>query len=214
MDKEFIPIVSAAIVAASTLLVVIINKIVEYFMWKTNLNRKGEEKYLERKIDTLHLTIVDIFELTAETLTLGNQSNQGISSTIKEGLKNVDNTFRKKIANASPFLDKEIMDNEVHDIYGLTANIRELIRQHEKKGNVQLSITESQHYGYNEVKTIEDIIGTHIFWLNEALHELKDKLTVIVNPLYKPKPQWKNYVLISSTIFNFLLIIALITLSI
>jgi hypothetical protein len=214
MDKEFIPIVSAAIGAAATLIVVIISKIVEYFMWKTNLNRRGEEKYLERKIDTLHLTIVDIFELTAETLTLGNQSDQGISLTIKEGLKNVNNTFRKTIANASPFLDKEIMDNEVHEIYILTANIRELLRQYEKEGNVQLSITESQHYGYNEEKTLEDVISTHIFWLNEALHELKDKLAMIVNPLYKPAPQWKNPVLISSTIFNVLLIIALIILSI
>jgi hypothetical protein len=96
MDKEFIPIVSAAIIGGATLSVVIINKIVEYFMWKSNLNRKGEEKYLERKIDTLHLTIVDIFELTAETLTLGNQSDKGISLKIKEGLESVDNTFRKK----------------------------------------------------------------------------------------------------------------------
>lgn len=85
MDKEFIPIISAAIAAATTLIVLIINKVVEYFMWKTDLNRKGEEKYLERKIDTLHVTIVDIFELTAETLTLGNRSDQGINSTIKEG---------------------------------------------------------------------------------------------------------------------------------
>lgn len=214
MDKEFIPIVSAAIVATSTLLVVIINKIVEYFMWKTNLNRKGEEKYLERKIDTLHLTIVDIFELTAETLILGNQSDEGINSTIKEGLKSVENTFRKKIANASPFLDKEIMDNEVGDIYKLYANIRELMRQHEKEGNVQLSINESQSYGYNAPKTLEDKISIHIFWLNEALHELKEKLTVTVNPLYKPQPQWKNSLLISSVIFNVLLIIALITLAI
>ena len=212
MDKEFIPIVSAAIAATSTLIVLIINKIVEYFMWKTDLNRKGEEKYLERKIDTLHITIVDIFELTAETLTLGNQSDQGISSTIKEGLKNVENTFRKKIANASPFLDKQIMNNEVYEIYMLTANIRELMRKHEKEGNVQLSITESQHYGYKEVKTLEEILSTHIFWLNEALHELKDKLAIIVNPLYRPEPQWKNSVLILSTIFNILLIITLIIL--
>ncbi|MGG4382678.1 hypothetical protein ABEX08_11625 [Priestia megaterium] len=212
MDKEFIPIVSAAIVATSTLLVVIINKIVEYFMWKTNLNRKGEEKYLERKIDTLHLTIVDIFELTAETLTLGNQSDEGINSTIKEGLKNVENTFRKKIANASPFLDKEIMDNEIDNIYMLYASIRELMRQHEKEGNVLVSLTESQDYGYNEPKTLENIISTHIFWLNEALHELKEKLTVTVNPLYKPKSQWKNSLLISSAIFNVFLIVALITL--
>lgn len=214
MDKEFIPIVSAAIVATASLLVVIINKIVEYVMWKTNLNRKGEEKYLERKIDTLHLTIVDIFELTAETLILGNQSDEGINSTIKEGLKNVENTFRKKIANASPFLDKEIMNNDIGNIYMLYASIRELIRQHEEEGNVLLSLTESQDYGYNEPKTLEDIISTHIFWLNEALHELKEKLTVTVNPLYKPKPQWKNSLLISSVIFNVFLIIALITLSI
>jgi hypothetical protein len=214
MDKEFIPIASAAIVAASTLIVLIINKIVEYFMWKTNLNRKGEEKYLERKIDTLHLTIVDIFELTAETLTLGNQSDQGISSTIKEGLKNVDDTFRKKIANASPFLDKQIMDNEVDNIYMLLAHIRELIRLHEKEGNIQLSSTESdlQYFEDKETKTLENLISTHIFWLNEALHELKDKLAMIVNPLYKPAPQWKSSVLILSVIFNVLLIIALITL--
>lgn len=103
MDKELIPILSAAIVAGTTLIVLIINKIVEYSMWKTNLNRKGEEKYLERKIDTLHITIVDIFELTAETLTLGNQSDQGIRSIIKEGFKSVDDTFRKVIAKASLF---------------------------------------------------------------------------------------------------------------
>lgn len=214
MDKEFIPIVSAAIVATASLLVVIINKIVEYFMWKTNLNRRGEEKYLERKIDTLHLTTVDIFELTAETLILGTQSAEGINSTIKESLKNVENTFRKKIANASPFLDKEIMDNEIDNIHMLNASIRELMRQHEKEGNVLLSLTESQNYGYNEPKTLEYIISTHIFWLNEAFHELKEKLTVTVNPLYKPQSQWKNPLLISSAIVNFLLIIALIILSI
>ncbi|MBD7985102.1 hypothetical protein H9649_10930 [Sporosarcina sp. Sa2YVA2] len=212
MDKEFIPIIGSAIVAGTTLIVLIINKIVEYFMWKTNLNRKGEEKYLERKIDTLHLTIVDIFELTAETLTLGNQSDQGISSTIKEGLRNVDHTFREKMAYASPFLDKEIMDNDVDNVYMLNAIIRELLRRLEKEGNVQLSITESQKYGFKEEKTLEAIIGTHIFWLNEGLHELKDKLAKIMNPLYQPQLRWKNYVLFASAISIIPLIIALMIL--
>jgi len=40
MNKEFISIVSAVSVATSSLLVVNNNKIVEYFIWKTNLNRK------------------------------------------------------------------------------------------------------------------------------------------------------------------------------
>lgn len=40
MNKEFIPIVSAASVVTSSLLVVNNNKIGEYFTWKTNLNRK------------------------------------------------------------------------------------------------------------------------------------------------------------------------------
>lgn len=210
MDKEFIPIASAVIVASTTLIVLFINKIVEYFMWKSNLNRKGEEKYLERKMDTLHLTIIDIFELTAETLTLGRQSNQGISSTIKEGFKNVDHTFRKIMANASPFLEEEIMDNEVDSIYMLNVSIRELMGRLEREGNVQLSITESQYYGYKEEKTLEELISTHFFGLNESLHELKDKLAKIMNPLYKPEPRWKNYALISSTIIIVLLIIALI----
>lgn len=126
----------------------------------------------------------------------------------------MDDTFRKKIANASPFLDKQIMENDVYNIYMLTASIRELMKRHEKEGNVQLSITESQDYGYKEAKTLEDVISTHIFWLNEALHELKDKLAMIMNPLYKPTPQWKNSVLISSTILNILLIIALIILGV
>lgn len=210
MDKEFIPIVSAAIVGGATLSVVIINKIVEYFMWKSNLNRKGEEKYLERKIDTLHLTIVDIFELTAETLTLGNQSDKGISLEIKKGLESVDNTFRKKIANASPFLDDEIMDHEVLNIYKITSGIRELMRRHEKHGNISLPISEIQLYGYQDGKTLEDAISTHIFWLNESLHELKDKLVIIMNPLYKPAAKWKNSVLTISLVFNVLLVITLI----
>ncbi|WP_339303982.1 hypothetical protein [Paenibacillus sp. FSL R5-0519] len=209
MEKEIIPIVSAAIVAGTTLVVLIINKVVEYFMWKSNLNRKGEEKYLERKIDTLHLTIVDIFELTAETLTLGNESDQGIRSTIKEGFKSVDDTFRKVIAKASPFLDKKIMDNEVDHVYMLTASIRELMRQHDKEGNVKLSIIESQDFGYKEIKTLEEVIRTHIFWLNEALHELKDELAILVNPIQKSAPQWKSFAMILSIIVNCLLATAL-----
>ncbi|SDD55009.1 hypothetical protein SAMN05428987_5249 [Paenibacillus sp. CF095] len=210
MDKELIPLLSAAIVAGTTLIVLIINKIVEYSMWKTNLDRKGEEKYLERKIDTLHITIVDIFELTAETLTLGNQSDQGIRSIIKEGFKSVDDTFRKVIAKASPFLDKKIMDNEVHHVYMLTASIWELMRQHDKEGNVKLSIIESEDFGYKEIKTLEEIISTHIFWLNEALHELKDELAILVNPIQKSAPQWRSFTMILSIIVNCLLAIALI----
>ncbi|MFF2291267.1 hypothetical protein [Peribacillus butanolivorans] len=198
MDKEFIPIVSAAIVGGATLSVVIINKIVEYFMWKSNLNRKGEEKYLERKIDTLHLTIIDIFELTADTLNLARQTNKGISLEIKKGLESVDNIFRKKIANASPFLDNEIMDNEVGEIYSITSSIRELML----------------HYNHFEElpedTNLEEEIRNHIYWLNEALHELKDKLAIIINPLYKPAPKWTNSVLTVSIVFNVLLVIALI----
>ncbi|CAI6074525.1 hypothetical protein PAECIP112173_02332 [Paenibacillus sp. JJ-100] len=210
MDKEFIPLISAAIAAATTLVVLIINKVIDYFMWKTNSIRKGEEKYLERKIDTLHLTIVDIFELTAETLTLINQSKYGISSTIKEGFKSVDSTFRKVIAKASPFLDKRIMEEEVDHVYMLTASIRELMSQHEKKGNAQLSIIESQNFGYKEAKTLDDIIRTHILWLNEALHELNDKLAILVNPVHRSEPEWRSLVMVSSIIFNCLLVIALI----
>lgn len=102
--------------------------------------------------------------------------------------------------------------DKVNNIYMLTANVRELLRQHEMNGNVQLSLTQSQHYGYQEVKTLEEIISTHIFWLNEALHELKDRLAMVVNPLYKPAPQWKNFVLFLSAIFNVFLIISLIIL--
>ncbi|ETT30276.1 hypothetical protein C161_27503 [Paenibacillus sp. FSL R5-192] len=212
MEKEIIPIVSAAIVAGTTLVVLIINKVVEYFMWKSNLNRKGEEKYLERKIDTLHLTIVDIFELTAETLTLGNESDQGISSTIKEGFRNVDNTFRKVIAKASPFLDKQIMENEVRKIYMLTSEVRELMIQHEEEGNIQLPSSETLNYGYNQEKTLEEIICTHFFWLNEALHKLNKRLAMLVNPVHKSQPQWKSFVLVLSIIFNCLLAIILIIL--
>lgn len=212
MDNELIPIVSAAIVAATTLIVLIINKIVEYFMWKTNLNRKGEDKYLERKIDTLHLTIIDIYELAAETLDLGEQSDQGISSIIKKGLNDVNNAFRKKIANASPFLDNQTIDEEIDNIYMLLSAIKELIMEHDKNGNVQLPIAESQYYGYKSVITREDLISTHIFWLNEALHDLKDKMAIMVNPLYKPKSQWKNSLFIFSIISNGLFIIILIIL--
>lgn len=210
MHKEFIPILSAAIAAGTTLIVLIINKIVEFYMWKTNLNRKGEEKYLERKIDTLHTTIVEIFELTAETLTLGNQSDNGISSTIKEGLKKVDNNFRKIIARASPFLNKKIIDIQVQNVYTLTHYIREFIIQHDKEGNVQLSIIESEDFGFKEAKTLESVIETHIFWLNQALHELKDELAILVNPVHKSEPHWRGSVMVLSIIFNFVLVVALI----
>ncbi|MNM69344.1 hypothetical protein D3C81_809360 [compost metagenome] len=83
----------------------------------------------------------------------------------------------------------KILDKEVTDVYLLTANIRELMSKHEKEGNVQLTIIESENYGYKEVKTLENLISTHIFWLNEALHELKDELALLVNPVHKPAPQ-------------------------
>jgi hypothetical protein len=102
------------------------------------------------------------------------------------------------------------MENEVWNIYEITASIRELMRHHKEHGNIPLPTSDLKYYGFKEGKTLEDSISTHIFWLNEALHELKDKLVIVMNPLYKPHPKWRNSVFTISIVFNVLLVITLI----
>lgn len=159
-------IIGASIGGMVALIVVVINQIMEHLRWKENLLRKGEEKYLDKRIEILHESNVELFHLANEALKLSSIPKQkGLHKTQGE-FRNLDNKVRQSIAISSPYLENEFKDR-IENLYEILTNIR-LILNNEAEGSV-------------------DEVTTNFLWLNEEIWFFRDEL------IEKMKGFKKNY---------------------
>ncbi|MBX4161653.1 hypothetical protein [Priestia megaterium] len=163
MGKEWIPVVGAAIGGLVAILVVLINQTMEHLRWKENLNRKGQDKYLDKKIETLHESIIDFFQLANEALRLSRLSKVDAKQWMDE-IRVIDKSVRTRIALLSPYMDKNL-EHRIENLYEILTAIR-LIFNKEMEG------------------TNEDIV-TNLLWLNEELHSLNDDLGNVMKEFHE-----------------------------
>ncbi|UOQ85703.1 hypothetical protein [Gracilibacillus salinarum] len=167
MEKEFISFISAVISAGIaglvTLVVLFINQLMQHKRWRENMQRKGEDKYLEKKLDTLHEANIELFKLANETLSLARDAD---SKGINDKFDNLNNKVRLAIELSSPYLnsgnEREIDEDlglivEISEVFELLALIRGMLQK--------------------EIDTTDKEIETHLLWLNEAIWGLRDHLS-------------------------------------
>lgn len=188
MSNEFISLISASIGGISALIVLTVNQFMQHRRWRENLQRKGEDKYLEKKIDILHETNVELFNLANNALTLAKiGDNKGVNSIAKE-YKKLDGDIRLVIALSSPYLGKDKKE-EVDILYELLTAIRLMLN--------------------NEINGEEKDIITHLYWLNESIWGFRDKLSNDMGTFYKDEPS-RNWTLKLFSLSVFLNIIFII----
>ncbi|HHB2168540.1 hypothetical protein QCI47_16180 [Bacillus cereus group sp. RP29] len=187
MKNEFVPLISAAIGGGVALVVVFVNQTMEHLRWKDKLKRRGEDKYLDKKIEILHESNVEFFQLANDSLRISNLNLDAIKLEFKVLNENV----RKRIALCSPYIDNEL-NWKIQSIYELLTNIRLILNK--------------------EIEGTEKEVITKLLWLNEALWEVRDDITSIIKQLVVPpyKSIWGKGILLISILTNILLTIILI----
>ncbi|MFC7061035.1 hypothetical protein [Halobacillus seohaensis] len=188
MGNEIASLISAGIGGMVALIVLGVNQLMQHKRWKENLQRKGEDKYLDKKIDILHETNVELFQLANYALTLARAAeNKGVNS-IRCEYKKLDSNVRGTIALSSPYL--ESVDNEkVNSLYE-TLTVTRLIFNEEIHG------TEAE-------------IITHLYWLNEGIWEFRENLSITMKAFYNRHEKSNSWLWITSVsvLLNILLLI-------
>ncbi|MCY8233698.1 hypothetical protein [Priestia endophytica] len=170
MEKEWIPVISAAIGGLVAIVVVFINQTMEHLRWKENLKRKGQDKYLDKKIETLHDSIVDFFQLASEALRLSKLFGKGAGYQIEE-TRMLDKAVRTRIALISPYIEKDL-EYRVDTLYECLTAIRLILNK--------------------EIEGTKKDIETNLLWLNEELHFLNEDLGNIMQEFHEKEEKEKK----------------------
>lgn len=190
METQWIPLVSAGIGGLAAIIVMLINQVMSHMRWKEELNRKGEDKYLEKRLEYLHDAIVEFFISANKSLELGRLAKDTQPRHYKDEFTALDTHIRKTIARTSPYLDnstKEGLDN----LYEILTAIRLMLNK--------------------EIEYTEGEISTHLYWLNEALYEFNEDLEKVMKGYYaKKESPWIRWIGILSVIINILLVVYIV----
>ncbi|RSL29309.1 hypothetical protein D7Z54_31910 [Salibacterium salarium] len=189
MSNEYISLISAGIGGMVALIVLAVNQLMQHKRWKENLQRKGEDKYLDQKIDTLHETNVELFKLANNALTLARIGDDKGTNYIADEYKILDEKIRSVIALLSPYLSKDKKE-EIDILYDLLTEIRLRLNK--------------------EVCGEEKDIITHLYWLNESIWEFRDQLSIDMKTFYtdnRLNSNWSLKLFSISVLFNILFII-------
>ncbi|MGW8429222.1 hypothetical protein ACWGJQ_27905 [Peribacillus simplex] len=166
MSKELI----AALIGGSfALLGITINQVLEHIRWKENLKRKGEDAYLEKKLESLHDTIVKLEELTLKLSDLRfsiKLYNSYDEEELLESLESSRRFFNQTVNMVAPYIpaNRYILIGEV--------------RRHFK--------TMNNHYiGHNDIDTILENL--------KELLILTEKIKIIlIDEITKYEQQFKQ----------------------
>lgn len=180
------PLISAGIGGLVAIIVVLINQVMTHIRWKEGLKRKGEDKYIDKKLEVLHDSVIEYFLMANKSLELSRVIENGGSINARKEIDILDNEVRTRIANSSPYLDSEL-EERVHNVYEILVTLRWI--DFEDKSN-------------------EEEIITNLLWLNEELHFLKEDLENIMKGFYSKKKGYNGlyWFMIFSTILNLILL--------
>ncbi|MFJ7677452.1 hypothetical protein ACIQXQ_05310 [Peribacillus sp. NPDC097198] len=184
--NEWMPLVSAGIGGLVAIIVVLINQVMTHIRWKEGLKRKGEDKYIDKKLEVLHESVIEFFIMANKSLELSRVIENGGRRNVRKDINILDNEVRTRIANSSPYLDSDL-EERVHNVYEILVTLRWI--EVEDKSN-------------------EEEIITNLLWLNEELHLLKEDLENIMKGFHSKKKDSNelNWFVIFSTILNLILL--------
>jgi hypothetical protein len=191
MDSGLISLLSAAIGGLFAVLGIFINQILEYIRWKEGLKRKGEDKYIENKLENLHETVVGFYESATKALELSRTVDETRSRYVKDEIEALDMEVRKRIAYSSPYFDSELKER-IYNVYEILTTIRVIIR--------------------GEAEGTDEEIVTNLLWLNEELHQFNDNLEKIMKGYHiKKEGVLFKRIAVISVLLNFILAIIICT---
>lgn len=180
------PLVSAGIGGLVAIVVVLINQVMTHIRWKEGLKRKGEDKYIDKKLEVLHESVIEFFLMANKSLELSQVIANSGSRNARKEIDTLDNEVRTRIANSSPYLESDL-EARVHNVYEILVTLRWI---------------------KVEDKSKEEEIITNLLWLNEELHFLKEDLENIMKGFHSQKKGSNKiyWIMIFSTILNLILL--------
>ena len=180
---KYIPLLSAGIGA---IIAMLINQIMSHVRWKEELKRKGEDKYLERKLENLHDAIIEFFLMANKALELSRIVDGSKLRHVQDDIEKLDADIRKRIAQTSPYLESNL-NQRVENLYEILTTMRLIIRK--------------------EIEGDDREIVTNLLWLNEELHHMNDDLGNVMKGFHvKKEGFWVKWVAIISVLTNILLV--------
>jgi hypothetical protein len=166
VEIQWIPLLSAGIGGIFAISGVLFNQVLTHIRWKEDLKRKGEDKYLEKKLGNLHDTIVGFFEDAIKALELSRIVEDTRSRHVREEIESLDISVRKRIANSSPYIDNNLQSRK-DNLYEILTGIRLIMNK--------------------EIEGDDKDIVTHLLWLNEELHMFNDDLEQVMKGYHVKK---------------------------
>lgn len=181
---KYIPLLSAGIGA---IIAMLINQIMSHLRWREELKRKGEDKYLEKKLENLHDSIIEFFLMANKALELSRIVDGSKLKYAQEDIEKLDANIRKRIAQTSPFLERNL-NQRVENLYEILTIMRLILRK--------------------EIEGDDKEIVTNLLRLNEELHHMNDDLSNVMKGFHvKKEGFWVKWVTIISVLTNILLVV-------
>jgi hypothetical protein len=179
---RFIPLLSAGIGA---IIAMLISQIMSHVRWKEDLKRKGEDKYIEKRLENLHEAIIEFYLCANKALELSSLLDDIKIRHVKDDIEKLDADIRKRIAQTSPYLESRL-NERVNHVYEILTTIRLIVRK--------------------EIEGDNEEIVTNLLCLNEELWFLNEDLGNVMKDYHvKKKGLWTKWIAIISVFTNIIL---------
>ncbi|MCA1001014.1 hypothetical protein LCM01_11390 [Bacillus thuringiensis] len=181
---KYIPLLSAGIGA---IIAMLINQIMSHLRWREELKRKGEDKYLEKKLENLHDAIIEFFLMANKALELSRIVDVSKLKYAQDDIEKLDADIRGRIAQTAPYLERNL-NQRVENLYKILTTMRLIIRK--------------------EIEGDDKEIVTNLLSLNEELHYMNDDLGNVMKGFHVKKERfWVKWGAIISVLTNILLVV-------
>lgn len=107
MDGSLVPLLSAGIGGLVAILVMLINQFFSHIRWKEELSRKGEDKYLEKRLHILHESSLEFYRLSQEVLIYAEMDSPSRYEGFKEDVASLRLEIRKAFNNTTPYVKRQ-----------------------------------------------------------------------------------------------------------
>lgn len=181
---KYIPLLSAGIGA---IIAMLINQIMSHLRWREELKRKGEDKYLEKKLENSHDSIIEFFLMANKALELSRIVDGSNLKYAQDDIEKLDADIRKRIVQTAPYLEHNL-NQRVENLYEILTKMRLIIRK--------------------EIQGDDKEIVTNLLWLNEELYYMNDDLGNAMKGFHVKKEGFLvKWVAIISVLTNILLVV-------
>lgn len=169
----------------------LINQVVAHFRWKEELNRKGEDKYLEKRLEVLYSSLSELYMLSEEILDLKETGKELSLLHYRNRFQNIGAKLIFLISNLAPFTTSE------QDVFSkqIRSNMMRIyVNNHEDDANS------------DEQKLFE------LDLLMKEVDLYRSSITLLLKSKYsKPSKRREKWIILTLSLINILLIIYLLS---